>query len=499
MNLTRLRTPITKKGEEDPIVKALLALAGDSLVYVAGAAMIGLGNFILVPLYTRYLAPAEFGVYALMDIAILVVVMVTQLGFGVSYLKWFADIGRSRRGELLGSTLSVGALAAAIGGGLLALAVASPLGERWLQTADRGFVWTLLPVVVLENVQGLLLTDLRARRRAAAFSTTGAVRLLAIVGASLWFIVIQEQGVAGVFLGRLVGDSISVLLLAILCLRSVTPRLARSLVAAMVRYGLPLVWSAFMGMMLDASGRYFLSHYSTLEQVGFYGVAIKIGNIFRMLVYQPFGVAWGGLMFQIVKWPNARMIYSKILVYVFALSLAVALALTFFTPTLFAIFATAAYTPAMGVFPLVLLVRAINILEYPTAIGIYLTGRTKWFALIYSVGLATNILVNYLLVPIHGMFGAAWAWLTAWVVITSLMARVGQCYYPLHYEWKLFLLPIVPWGFILIRQHGFMPGLVGLHWLVQAALALVVILIIGVLLAQDIRVTRKQTLLEKTS
>jgi O-antigen/teichoic acid export membrane protein len=486
-----------RKFGDDPITAALFALAGDSLVYLAGAAVIGLGNFVLVPLYTRYLAPAEFGVYALVDITILILVTVTQLGFGVSYLKWFADIEPSRRGELLGSTLAVGALAATIGGALLALAVAGPWGERWLQTGDRGFAWTLLPLVVLENLQGLLLTDLRARRRAAAFSASALVRLLAIVGASLWFIVVQKQGVTGVFTGRLVGDGIGVLTLATFCLRSTALRLEWSMVKPMVRYGLPLVWSALMGMMLDASGRYFLSHSSTLEQVGFYGVAIKIGNIFQMLVNQPFGVAWGGLMFQIVKWPNARVVYSKILAYVFVLSLTAALILTLFTPTLFAIFATAAYFPAMAVFPLILLVRAVNLMEYPTSIGIYLAGRTKWFALIYSVGLAVNLLANYALTPDYGMFGAAWAWLAAWLVITGLMAWLGQRYYPLHYDWKLLLIPIVPWGFVLLGHRGLVSVLANVYWPVQILLALAVILSVGGLLVQDFLATRKWVLLKR--
>jgi len=134
MNLFRLWTPNAGEGKNNNVATALFALAGDTLVYLAGAAIIGLGSFILVPIYIRYLTPAEFGVYALVDVIILILVTVTQLGFGVSYLKWFADIEPSRRGELLGSTLAVGAMAATIGGALLALAVAGPWGERWLQT-----------------------------------------------------------------------------------------------------------------------------------------------------------------------------------------------------------------------------------------------------------------------------------------------------------------------------------------------------------------------------
>ena len=85
----------------------------------------------------------------------------------------------------------------------------------------------------------------------------------------------------------------------------------------MLRYGMPIVWSALIAMLLDATGRYFLNHYSTTEQVGYYAASIKIAGVFQLLITQPFGIAWGGLMFQIAKWPNARKVYSKILEYLF--------------------------------------------------------------------------------------------------------------------------------------------------------------------------------------
>ncbi|MBC7227477.1 MAG: polysaccharide biosynthesis protein [Thermoflexales bacterium] len=489
-----LQIPIPNSIQDDSLIGSLFTLAKDSFVYLIGTVVVGLGNFILVPLYTRYLPPAEFGVYSLLDVTILVVVTITQLGLGVSYLKWYAEIGESKRADLLGSVLLVGTTSAIVGGSLVTIVMVSPLGGQWLQTEERSFAWIMAPIVMLENVQGLLLADLRARRKSVAFSLGGITRLLAIVGASLWFIVIQKEGVNGVFLGRLVGDGIGVLVLLFLCFHSAVPGFARSIIAPMIRYGLPLVWSAFMGMMLDASGRYFLGHYSTMEQVGFYGAAIKIGNIFQMLVYQPFGVAWGGLMFQIAKWPNARVIYSKILVYVFVISLSAAFILALFTSTLFAVFATETYAPAMAVFPLILLVRAINIMEYPAAIGIYLGGHTKYFGLIYSIGLAVNVAGNYVLTPAYGMFGAAWAWLVAWMTITLLMAWIGQRYYPLHYDWKLFAFPIILWGLFLMDNGKV---LLGFREPIQFLLALIVVLGVGVFLARDVRNAYKYVIRER--
>ncbi len=496
MILTRLRLPFFDKRVESFVLSSLFTLASDSAIYLAGVLMIGLGNFVLLPLYTRYLSPAEFGVYSLVDITILVLVTVTQLGLGVSYLKWFADLGGTQRGTILGSTLITGSLAAFVGGGLLAIVVASPLGERWLQIPERSFAWTLLPIVVLENVQGLLLTDLRARRKAAIFSAAALIRLLAIVGASLWFIAAQRQGLNGIFWGRLFGNSLGVLVILAPAFLAGHLRVAWPIAAAMLRYGLPLTWSALMAMMLDASGRYFLSLYSTMEQIGLYGVAIKISNVFQMLVNQPFGIAWGGLMFQIAKQPNARFVYSKILSYLLVVSLSAALLFVLFTPLLFSIFATDSYAAATAVFPFVLLVRAVQVMEYPTAVGIYLSGRTKHFALIYTIGLASNIAANYVVTPAYGMFGAAWAWLIAWMLITSLMLWVGHRYYPLDYYWKLALIPVTLWVLVLFNVWWLLPVL-SVHLLVQLLLAFILIASVGLLLISDIRVGRKKIAEEK--
>lgn len=484
------------KNISNPLAKSFIALIKDSSIYMLGAAMLGLGNFILVPLYTRYLAPSEFGVYTLVEVGVLAAVLVSQLGLTVSYLKWFADTGLSRRGELLGSTLSISTLMAILSGGGLVLFVTKAQSGLWLQATGKSFAWMLLPIVVLESLQGLLMTDLRARREAVAYSVAMVVRLFAIVGVSLLSVATMHQGVAGIFLGRLVGDGLSVLLLSVFALRSCRFRISRTLASSMIRYGLPLAWAMIISVALDASGRYFLNHYSTLDQVGYYGVAVKISGVFQMLVVQPFGIAWGGLMFQIVQWRYASVIFSKALVYVFVLSLTSALILSIFTPTLFAIFTTPSYAPATAVFPLILLVRATNIMIYPAPVGIYVSGRTGWFVLIYSVGLVLDLILNYLLVPTFGIFGAGWAWLITWGGITGLMVLIGQKYYSLQYNWALLVLPIVLWGVTFtITQLVNMSELSSkLSWLVRILLVAVILLLVGGVLLKDFLITKKQVL-----
>lgn len=478
--------------KRESVGAALLSLVGDSAIYLSGGILIGLGNVILIPLYTRTLAPRDFGVYALVDVTVLLIVTVTALKLDVSYLKWFADVDRARRGELLGSALLTGLVASTLGGVALSWVAASRLGELWLHHSARTFAWMLLPIVVLENLQALFLTDFRARRRAVSYSATAIIRLVAMVAASYYFLAVRQMGLSGLFYGRLVGDAAAFVFLGIIGLRGVVFKISPSLLGPMLRFGLPLILSIFFVMLQDASGRYTLTHYGTLEQVGLLGAAIKIGAIFQMLVNVPFGVAWGGVLFQIVKERDAQVIYSKIFGYVYVLALGMALVLTIFGPTLFRVFTAPAYYSAVGVLPLVLLVRAASVIEQPSSVGIYLAGRTGFFAAIYGAGLGVNLALLRLFVPRYGLMGVGWAWLLGSAVVPILNLVFGHTRYRLSFNAKLILLPLLPWMFVFLPVlKGFAAGFMN-RFVIQCFLSAVVTVGVGALLVYDIRAVRRQ-------
>lgn len=440
MIITRIRQFITHKTEQEPVLGSLVTLVRDSLVYLMGSAINGLGTLVLIPLYIHYLDPAQFGIYALIDITVIVIIGVTQLGYGVSYLKWFAEIEDAGRPKLLGTVLVSSAVAALFGGAILVALLVSPIGNTWLQTPDPGFLWTLLPIIVLENLEGHLFNNLRARRRSVAYAITSGISISSLVAISLWLVAVRQAGLTGVFLGRLLADLVTVAILGGLSIRHIRLSFQWQLVKPMVRFGAPVVWSAMAVLLLDASGRFFLSHYSTLEQVGYYSAGIKVSGMMRTLFVVPFAMAWGGLMFQIARWPRARIIYSKVFEYVLVGATLLALGTLLFAPALFHLLTTPAYSQAIQVFPLLLLVQVCTVVQYPASIGLYLKDKTKFFILIYAISVVVTLALNSVLVPTMGMHGAGIALASGWVVIIGLELLIGSRYYPLQINWKALLL-----------------------------------------------------------
>jgi O-antigen/teichoic acid export membrane protein len=431
----------------------LASIVGDAAQYLAGVAVMGLANMVLLPLYTRYLSASDFGLYALIEVAALGLIAVSGLGLNVAYLKWFAASSSEEVAGLLGTMIWTNGIAGAATGTALWILLASQQSSRMLHGDATGFAWALLPLILLEALQGVFLTHLRARRRPGAFSAVSAIRLVAIAGFSVWLVAGRGSGLTGVFVARVLGDVCGCLVAWALTATDVSLSGSLGSALAMTKYGLPVMGSGLMMMILDGAGRFFLNHYASLEQVGLYAVAVKISGVMRMLIVLPFGTAWGGLMFQIAKRSDAPLMYSKIMSYLLVLSVSVALVFSLFSPVLLLILATRQYSACLPVIPWLFLVQVVAVLQYPAATGIFLGSATKWLVPIYSVGVAVSLLLNRLLIPKFGSLGAAWAWLGAWLVITILMACVGQRYYPLRYEKRFLLLTLAACAAVALSSH----------------------------------------------
>lgn len=428
-----------------PLLATLYPLARNSTVYLAGAVLVGLGNFVLVPLYTRFLTQAEFGAYALVEISLLITITVTQLGLGTTYLRWYAETEPSRRGEILASSIAAGSLAAAIGGFALAVIVRGGLG-RELLAGHRLDAWLLWPVVFLRTCEAIFLSSLQAAQRPFAYGVSAVTRLLGLVAAGYWFVAVDREGVAGVLRGWVFGDAACVLVLLVFCLPNMRLRVRWQLLRAMLRYGLPLVWSALMALLLDASGRYFLAQFQGLTEVARYSVGIKITNILAMGFLQPFGSAWSGVAFPISHRPNAPITYTKIIGYALVVAALLAALTILFGPLVIQVFAGPAYANVQRLLPWLLLPVVFRLLEYWSSLPIYLQYKTHWLGPLATAETVLCILLNYFLVPHFGALGAAFAWTAALAGGIAAMTLIGRRYYSLPLDWRTFSFAASLWA-----------------------------------------------------
>jgi O-antigen/teichoic acid export membrane protein len=474
--------------EEHPLLASLLPLVQQSAIYLMGAALVGLGNFVLVPLYTRYLSAEEFGVYALVEISLFMAVTTTQLGLGTTYVRWYAETEEARRGELLGSCGAAALVAALAGGGLL-VALAGPSGFRWFAALQQ-LRWMLLPVVVFRNLQGLLFCALQAAQRATAYVMAAAARLVFLSGSGIWFVVLHHRGIVGVLESWLVGDAVCFAVLLGFCVPGQRLKVRFSALRPMLRYGAPLVWSAFMALLLDAAGRFFLANDRSLAEVALYVVGIKITNIISMGFLQPFASAWGGIVFPIAHRPHAPLTYTKMLGYALIILMLLVAVMILFGPFLVVLFAGRAYLGAVRLLPWLLLPVAFRLFEYWSSLPLYLTYKTQWIGALATAGVLSCAGMNAVLVPRLGALGAALAWAGALGVNIALMTLVSRRYYVLPVDLRTMGFAASLWLMAMGGSRMILTLTPALGWGAAAAMSAVLVAACAWYFRRDVRATR---------
>jgi O-antigen/teichoic acid export membrane protein len=272
---------------------------------------------------------------------------------------------------------------------------------------------------------------------------------------TIYFVVIRELHVLGILYGDLIGASM-VLLCSLFFLRNyLVRRFSPAILKQMLRFGMPLVPAMLAFWVLRVSDRYFLQHYSSTHEVGLYAMGVRFAFILELLFYAPFNNNWPAVYFRVAKQENAREEFSSIFTYFLLVICFFALAISIFSRPAIHIMTTTAFYDAYEVVPILILATIFLGIYTNVTVGVGITGKTEYHAGIVMIAALVNIALNFLLIPLYGMLGAALATVIAYGVKMVVGYVVGMKLYPIRYDFSrlikitaAFCVPFVAHGLL---------------------------------------------------
>src|SRR5688572_7412909 len=283
------------------MMQKLLQLCKESSVYGLSGVVGSVLTVLLVPIYTRIFTPTDYGVLELIQTLLGVVLILSVLGTdsGQSIYFWGTDSLEDKKQTIttalslqlvmsfvIASTLYI--LSEAVARKLLG----SPNYANYIQLVAISLPFMIIGAFTM-NLQRLL-------RKPWTVAVLGICQLVSTLGMTVWLVVIAHKGLYGVYLSGLLVSCAFAGIGLILLRKWLTPAISLSRSRHLLQYGLPLVPASVAYMIITWSDRYFLAHYTTLEQVGLYGIGNKIA-LSTGLVVGAFQVAWGPFAISIQK------------------------------------------------------------------------------------------------------------------------------------------------------------------------------------------------------
>ncbi|MBD3168582.1 MAG: oligosaccharide flippase family protein [candidate division Zixibacteria bacterium] len=407
-----------------------------SSIYVLGMLISKVVGFVMIPIYTRYLTPADYGILELLTMTSDVIAMLIGVGLAHAVMRFYYNYKeQDDRNQVVSTALIAGLVIFVAGFG--ALTLESGLAAKLiLDSADMANYFTIIFITMMffAGIE-IPLVYLRAQQRSIYFVVVNLVKLVIQLSLNIYFIVVLDWGVLGVLYSGLIASVAVGSFLSVKTFMDTGLRFSIDKFRELLRYGYPLLFTNLGAFILTYSDRYFLKFYTDLNEVGIYSLGYKFGMLVSMLLIAPFHQYWSAEMFAAAKRDDAPKVFRDFFTYSTLLSVVFCFALSIYIRNIIEIMAMESYWPAYKVVPLVCLAYIVMGMQGFAGCGILISKKTRYLAYSTAFAVAANVALNFTLIPQWGAVGAALATIGSFWVRFYTTYRYSQRYFYLKYEW----------------------------------------------------------------
>jgi O-antigen/teichoic acid export membrane protein len=376
---------------------------------------------IVSPMLTHVLSPAAFGALATAIALHQVISVLALLGIDSAVVL---ERSEDSDGHAARGLVAVGIAISFVV--TLVFVVSLPL---WEDSLGFGSFHSLLlavvlwtgPTAALQVVQALLLTEDRFR----PFALVGTIAAVGgqVVGLILLFTVRAD---VAIYAWGGVGAQFVAMIVGIIVIRPSVRGLVNWPVARRaISLGIPLAFAGLSWIVLSAADRLIIQVIQGPEQVARYQVGYIVGSVVITLLLFTHG-AWAPQFAALRTNAERSALATRSRDQLYRLLLPTLLGITLAAPSVLRVVAPASFTPG----PLTLVVFLVAFSAFPVAAELasaqilIVERRGKTIGILTAVAALINIALNFALVPLIGIVGAAIATTVAFAALALFQRRV---------------------------------------------------------------------------
>jgi len=409
--------------------KIVRQFAKDTTVYALEPILTKGITFVLVPLYTAFITPADFGNLQLILTIGAFFTAVIDLGVKSSFWKYRSDASPENKGEV---TLNMLVIQLAVG-----ILLFLSAGVVFLVIRGGMSVFNILLLiyclsVIIRKIFETSLLIYRVNFESSKFVILAIIQAALLAGLNVIFVKFARLDYKGVIYGYAVTAGLMGLSYFLNLRQDISGKVNPGLLKGMLSYGVPIMLGNVAAIVISLSDRFFLKAYSTSTELGLYSFGHKFADLVNILIVNSFFLAWNPIRWDIYKMEGGKEVFSKFYRVLFCLLPVAALVMT--GGVLLAaplITVNKAYLEGLRIVVLIGFGYVFHAVYYFNAMGMLFTNRTKVIMYVILTSGAVSIVLNFTLIPRWGMLGAGLATIASYFVMFLLGRIYGQKYYPI--------------------------------------------------------------------
>jgi len=411
--------------------------------FFKNAAIYGLGSIamqatsaVLLPLYTHYLSPADYGVLEILErTGQIISLLLLGNGIQMATFSFYCQAGTEEERQRTFSSIAMVLYGILAIGGVGTFFLAPSLAS-WLKIESSCLVLLGIVVVLLQGAWTFPMALMQARVDSIPFVIANLLQAVTRMGLIIVAVVVFGLGLWGVLGASVLCLGLFVVVLtireAVRGLRRPDPKIAGDI----VRFALPLLPAGLFGLVLTSADRFFLLRYATPGDVGTYSLGFKLANVIPMLAIMPLWKVWTAKLYDYFTEPGATRIVGRVITRIMGVCTFIGLGVCIFGVDLVALLATREYASAAQVIPIITVVTILQTSSRLFDGSLWAMRQTRWKPLINALSATFAAGLLFWLVPHFGSIGAAVALAVASLIHAYATFFITQRVFFVSYEWS---------------------------------------------------------------
>ncbi len=408
----------------------------DTFVYGFGNIAIKIVGLVLIPLFTdpKFFSIDDFGTIGLLDISALVLTASLASALPQSLTRWFWDKEfKDKQKGIFFMSFATQVIVSALFC-ILLIPLSGTISELILKKPDWSRVITLVILAsAIQAINNITNTLMRLQSKSVLYTITNLFKLTLVLSLTIFFIISKKMGIEGIYLAQVIGNAFVVLILLGYTIKNSRIFFDKSIFFSMNSYGFPLFLANISAVSLNVIDRYSLSSWAVLKSVALYTLAFKITSVLKLVIVDSMKLALGPMMLKRIGSPDIKRFYSKVLLYSTYVLMFAVIGISLFSFELIKIITISRqFWDAVIIIPVLALSVIFVNMKDVTVYGLHVAKKTRIIGIIVVFSTILSLALNFLLIPIWGITGAAIATLVSQFVFWLI------CY---HYSQKAFFVP----------------------------------------------------------
>lgn len=369
-------------------------------------------SFLLLPIYTSYLIPYDYGIIDLIQTYITLFIPVIALRLDSAVFRYLLDERDNEEKKKIIISTSIISLVIQI----IFFTIAYLLVGIWVNIT---YYWLIIVNIIFMTLTSVLLQVSRGIGDNIGYSLASCVSGFVTILFNIVLVVILKLGGTGVLTATAIANFMCCLTLFFRnklyrYLKLGLFKLAE--LKKMLKYSIPMIFDGLSWWVISVSDRTIITAFIDASANGIYAVSSKFSNILSSL-YSVINMSWQESASLHINDADRDQFFSKTINNILKIFTYLCMGIIVCIPILFEVLIGSDYKEAKLYIPIILLANIFNVLGGMFG-GIYISKKmTKQVAQTTFISAIINVVLNLIFVKQFGLYAAAFSTLIAYLVI----------------------------------------------------------------------------------